>query len=406
MLQEEKINNTQDFSEKFSHLQRSALQNTLIELRNPENLSFGLGLPNTKLFPSESFSKIGQELLNERKYFQYESPSLDLKKMIVKIMEKRGVECNENQILLTHGAQQGVSLLVNLLLSNQGTVVSEEIIFTEFLQTIKPYNTKLISVPSTDAEGIDVDALEDLLSNGLQPSLLYTISNGHNPLGINLSFEKKKKLALLAKKYSFPIIEDDPYGFLNYDGTDHSPLRSFENDWIFYVGSFSKILAPSLRTGWVVAPENIIDKLDILKDSSDLNTSTLSQHLISKYLKENDIFEHIDKINEEYSALRNTMVRAINSHFPSSIEFEIPSNGMFIWVRLPNEVNSLDLLKLTLSEVKVAFLPGEVFCATNPLIAKNCIRLNFTNFSHDQIETGIELLGSTIKKYIKDLKSL
>ncbi|HDR5271696.1 PLP-dependent aminotransferase family protein [Bacillus thuringiensis] len=389
-----------EFTEGILTLEKSPLHDTLKSLSNPDNLSFGLGLPNKNFFPSEAFTELATKLFDNRSVYQYQDPIRELKKMIVDIMKVRGVDCNENQVVLTHGAQQGVNLLVHLLLPQGGKVITEDIVYAEFMRIIKPYNPDHITVPIDFEEGIDLDALEKLLQSGLRPSLIYNISSGHNPLGINLSAYKKERLAQLARKYSFPIIEDDPYGFLNYDGKNHIPTRSYDADWVFYVGSFSKILAPSFRTGWIIAPEHVVEKLNALKEISDLNTATISHHLILSYLQNYDIFQHINKINLEYASRRDTMINAIKTYFPSTTKFHSPDNGMFLWVQLQEDIDTLELLKKSVEEEKVAFLPGEVFCAKGLEKTKNCMRLNFTNFSHEQIQDGIARLGKSIEKYL------
>jgi 2-aminoadipate transaminase len=212
-------------------------------------------------------------------------PGEQIKQSVVQIMAQRGVICSPEQVFLTSGAQQGMSLLSRLLLDRHAPIVVEETIYSGILQAVEPLQPRILSVPTHPETGMDLDAVEAHLISGQRPAFMYAISDGHNPLGVSLSLEKRQRLVEIARRYGVPILEDDAYGFLCYDGEPLPPLRALEPDWVFYIGSFSKILAPALRVGWVILPEALVPVLSALKEGSDINTATFSQRTVAAYLE-------------------------------------------------------------------------------------------------------------------------
>jgi 2-aminoadipate transaminase len=243
-------------------INRSMMQKMLSLTSRPGILSFALGLPAPELFPQDTFARAVAEVLSaDPKALQYGPPFQPLKKHIVDLMAQRGVTCREEQIFLTAGAQQGMSLLARLFLDPGAQVLTEEAIYPGFRQVIEPFQPRIVTAPSDRESGMDVEAVESLLSSGARPAFIYAISDGHNPLAVSLSLEKRHALVELARKYEVPIVEDDAYGFLYYEEKPAAPMRALDDDWVFYVGSFSKILAPSLRVGWLVVPETLLTRL-------------------------------------------------------------------------------------------------------------------------------------------------
>src|SRR5262245_21770377 len=245
-------------------IKRSELQEMLSAASSPGIISFALGLPAPELFPREALLRAAEIVLeNDLHSLQYAPQSQLLKRQIIGLMAQRGVNCHQDQIFLTGGAQQAMNLLARLLLDKGGNVLVEEMIYTGFQQVIEPYQPDLLTVRTDLETGMDVFAVESILGRGIRPAFIYVISDGHNPLSVNLSLQKRKHLAGLARKYRIPIIEDDAYGFLYYGDRYIPPIRAFEDQWVFYTGSFSKTLGPGLRSGWVVLPEPLIPKLSI-----------------------------------------------------------------------------------------------------------------------------------------------
>jgi 2-aminoadipate transaminase len=378
----------------------SALQGMLTAASQPGILSFALGLPAPELFPVAEYGEaLARVLATDPRALQYGPPCETLKEHIVELMKQRGVSCKKEQVYLTAGAQQGMNLLTRVLLDQGGRVMAEELIYTGFQQIIEPYQPERVTVPTDFETGMDLAAVESLLAGGVRPAFIYSITDGHNPLGISMSFANRIRLVELAREYCVPIIEDDPYGFLSYDNRSLPPLRALEDRWVFYVGSFSKLLAPALRVGWVVVPEELVPRLSIVKEASDIDTSTLAQRSVSAYLDRGCLTDHLNRLRLAYSARRSAMQRALKQYFPPDARWVTPSSGVFIWVRLSKEVDTRELLELAIATERVAFIPGSHFCVNGTAKASDCMRLNFSHCSVDLIEEGIARLARVLKVY-------
>jgi 2-aminoadipate transaminase len=261
------------------------------------------------------------------------------------------------------------------------------------LQAIEPCQPIILTVPTSAETGMDVDSVAALLQRQPPPAFIYAISDGHNPLGISLSQEKRQQLVELARRYHVPIIEDDAYGLLWYDHVATPPMRALDEDWVCYLGSFSKILAPALRVGWLLVPESLMASLAILKEASDINTATLTQRAIAAYLEMDHLTHHLVQLRQTYQARRDTMVRMLRSFFPPGTRWYTPNNGMFIWVELPMDVDTAVLLKTAIEKEGIAFLPGHAFGINGDRSAAHCMRLNFSHCSVVEIEEGIKRLA-------------
>jgi 2-aminoadipate transaminase len=372
----------------------SAIQQAIGLSLNPDFISFALGLPALELMPLELLNQNITSVIYDSKFLQYSPPSSQLKKHIVDLMLERGVQCNESQIFLTAGAQQAMSLLTRLLLNQGDTVAVEELAYTGFIQAIQPLHPKTLIVPTNYEDGIDITALELALNQGVQPALLYIVTNGHNPLGLSLSEKKKIDLVNLIKQFKVPVIEDDTYGFLYYE-QPLLPLRALDAERIIYIGSFSKSVIPTLRVGWIVAPEELISKLSIIKEATDINTTTFTQGLISSFIEGDGFEKHLLMLRYEYKKRRDKMLQCLKEYFPKDTNYFTPNNGVFIWVKLPKGLNSQTLLEFAVNE-KVAFFPGNAFAISNNKIAEDCMRLNFSFCDENKIEEGIKRLARAI----------
>lgn len=381
-------------------IKESALQHMLLVASRPEILSFALGLPAVELFPVESFARAMTKVLSTNpRALQYGPPPQQLKEQIVGLMAKRGIKCSREQIFLTAGAQQGMSLLTKLLLNFGGQILTEEMSYTGFHQVIEPFQPDVLTVPTDLETGISVDEIESLLEAGARPAFIYIVTDGQNPLGVNLSAANRIRLVEVARRYCVPIVEDDAYGFLYYGSQSLAPLRSLDENYVFYLGSFSKILAPALRTGWIVAPEALMKRLAIIKEASDINTSTLAQHAISAFLDAGHLDDHIARLRREYKGRRDTMLRALEKHFPADAKWSKPTSGVFIWVELAGYIDTNELFKMAIDTEKIAFIPGEAFCLNDRKRAKNGMRLNFSNCAPERIEDGIARLGACLREF-------
>jgi 2-aminoadipate transaminase len=377
------------------------LREVMEMVSRPGILSFAIGLPAAELFPREALAEqAAQVLRSEASSLQYGVPYWPLKTQIVQLMALRGVGCTEEQIFLTSGAQQGMDLLSRLLLPPGGQVLFERAVYEGIRLATRQQRPEVLTVAADFSTGIDVDEVEARLAGGARPAFLYVITDGHNPLGVSLSCEKRHRLAELARRYRIPILEDDAYGFLYYGETPAPPLRALEEEWVFYLGSFSKILAPALRAGWVVVPPALAPRLSQLKHGVDLDTSCLSHHIIAAYLEAGLLPAHLTTLRDEYRRRRDTMLAALRVHFPPEILWNHPTSGMFIWAELPPGLDATELLRAAVETESVAFSPGAVFCAGDP-DGKRYMRLNFTSLRADHIEEGIRRLGRAVQRAVE-----
>jgi len=383
-------------------MQRSVLRQMLAVVSRPGILSFAGGLPAPDLFPTADYAAaLAQVLAGDRGALQYGPPFAPLKRHIVDLMDQRGVDCVESQIFLTTGAQQALDVLTRLLLDNGGQVMLEEIVYTGISQVVAPLQAEVLPVRTDLSTGLVVEDVIDHLESGATPAYLYVIPDAHNPLGVSLSEAKRRRLAEVAAAYNLPIVEDDPYGFLSYDGRCLPPLRAHNAAQVFYVGSFSKIMAPALRLGWLIAPENLIPKLTVIKEAGDLESSALTQRAVAAYLDAGHLPAHLARLQAEYRARRDTMLAAMRRHFPPGVRWTQPRAGMFIWVTLPEGIDTAVLLETAIEEEQVAFIPGQAF-AQPGVCAAHYMRLNFSNCCLADIEEGIVRLGRVLERTISD----
>lgn len=383
-------------------LGQSALRDLLAVAVRPDIISFALGMPSADLFPVDAYTQAAAEVLATDRYaLQYGLPFHPLKRHIVELMRLRGVSCREEQVFLATGAQHAMSLIARLLLEPGGQVLMEEVVYDGMQAVIKPFLPEVITVPTDRESGMDVDAVESLLIRGARPAFIYTITDGHNPLGLNMSSEKRQRLVELARHYCIPIVEDDAYGLLNYDGDACTPMRALDDEWVFYVGSFSKILAPALRVGWAVVPESLISRLSIAKHASDMDICSFTQRSVSALLDKGIMPDHLALLRRVYRERRDLMLSAMHKEFPIEVHWRQPQSGLFIWVELPHGADAFALLQSAIESERVAFIPGQAFCQPGEIRANNCMRLNFSNCPVTQIEEGIARLARVISQEVQ-----
>lgn len=389
------------------HMSRSVLREMIAIVSRPGITSFAGGLPDHNLFPVSGYAEaMAHVLATDPKALQYGPPFVPLKKHIVQLMAQRGVTCAEEQVFITTGAQQGLDVLSRLLLNPGGDIFLEEIVYSGVQQVIAPLQPHIFPISTDLTEGIDVQEIEMQLANGARPAFIYVIPDAHNPLGVSMSQARREKLVSLAVKYNIPIIEDDPYGFLQYgawqqqeaDASTHlKPIRSLNESHVIYLGSFSKILAPALRLGWMIVPEKLLPKLTVVKEACDLESSALTQRAVAAFLDMKLLPSHLDKLRAEYGRRRDAMLEALYKYFPEEARWTEPKGGMFIWVELPAEYDTAALLETAVSEERVAFIPGHAFAIPGHNI-RNCLRLNFSNSTVEQIEDGMKRLAKVINR--------
>ena len=312
-------------------------------------------------------------------------------------MAGRGVECREEQVFLTAGGQQCMSLLTRLLLDPGGTLLTERLCYTGFQQAVEPFQPEILTVPTDLDTGIDVDAVEALLAAGERPAMIYVVTDGNNPLGVSVSADKRRRLVELAREHRVPILEDDAYGYFQYLDSPIPPLRALDDRWVLYMGTFSKIFAPALRCGWLVVPEALIRPLGIIKEATDINTSTFTQRVISAYIDEGLLPGHLETLRREYGARRDAMDAALREHMGGHARWRSPTAGVFTWVELPEGTDATELLSRALDTEGVAFFPGSAFAVGGDGHASNCLRLNFSHCGPERIREGVARLGRVLE---------
>lgn len=376
---------------------RSFVREILKVTEDPEIISFAGGLPNPRYFPVQEVAQAAQKVLSEcgEAALQYSTTEgyLPLREMIRERYARKGVKVKSSEILITNGSQQGLDLLSKIFLNKGDGVILERPTYLAAIQSFGFFEPKFHSIPLQE-DGINLQALEKVLLKD-DARLLYSVPNFQNPTGITYSQDKLKAVAEKMSGGSTVFIEDNPYGDLRFMGKDRPSMKNFLGENAVLLGSFSKIVAPGVRLGWICACEEIMEKLIIAKQALDLHSNYLCQRIVHQYLKDNDVERHIARIRKAYREQRDLMVATMEETFPESVSFTRPEGGMFLWVTLPDGVSSLDLFNLAITE-KVAFVPGQAFYADGG--GSNTMRLNFSNSDNDRIVEGITRLGKVLKE--------
>lgn len=367
-------------------------------MARPGVISFALGLPAPELFPIDDYLAAAERVLRtDTGALQYRTPYAPLRAQVAELLALRGVRCRPEQVFLTTGAQQALALLARVFLEPGGTVITEKLVYMGFQQVIEPYQPRVLAVDTDLETGMDVDAVQALLESGERPAFIYCVTDGHNPLGVSVSLEKRVRLAELAAKYRVPVIEDDAYGQLHF-GATLPPLRALEDRWVFHVGSFSKVMAPGFRVGWVVVPEEMMRPMGCAKDASDIDTSTFTQRLVSSYLEAGTFSRHLATVRNAYRERRDAMMSAIERHFPAGSRWSVPRHGALLWAELPEGMDAGALLRPVLEREGVAYVPGSAFEMGRDGAGRRGMRLNFSFSGVPDIERGIERLGGMAKE--------
>lgn len=383
----------QNFSDRINDVPQSFIREILKVTLDPSIISFAGGLPNRSLFPVQQlkaasckvFDEAGQESLQYANSEGY----LPLRQYIsTRYKEKQGLDIPVDNILVTTGSQQGLDLLGKTLLNDGDEVIMEEPGYLGAIQAFSVYRAAFCPVPVTE-QGMVIEDLGSVLGQ-TRPKLLYSVPNFQNPAGISYTEANRQAVVDLVRQTSCLLIQDDPYADLRFSGTPRKTLWELLPDQTILLGSFSKTVAPSLRLGWLVAPPEIMEKLIIAKQASDLHTNYLSQRILHQYLADNELDDHVAIIAREYGQQKDAMVDAIHRYFPEQVHCTNPEGGMFLWVTLPQGFSSMRLFERAIAR-KVAFVPGTPFYVNRE--DANTLRLNFSCVDDETIDQGIRRLG-------------
>lgn len=386
------------FSDRINDVPRSFIREILKVALDESVISFAGGLPNRNLFPAEAIQQATETAFKRHgnDLFQYSASEgfTDLRQYISNHYKlKQGLDIPIEDILITNGSQQGLDLIGKTILNENDDLIIEEPGYLGAIQAFSIYCPNFVPVPVSDI-GMDIRYLTSTLSNH-QPKLMYTVPNFQNPSGITYSEQNRKAVAELIGKTDTLFIEDDPYGDLRFTGHRQQSFKHLLPNQTIMLGSFSKIIVPGFRIGWIVAPKAIMKKLLIAKQAADLHTSLFTQSIIYQYLTENNVEEHISTIIDQYGNQCQSMIDAIQTYFPSDVTHTTPEGGMFLWATLPEKLSSLDLFNLAVED-KVVFVPGDPF-----YIGKsntNTMRLNFSCTDEATTVEGIKRLATAIQK--------
>ncbi|MDB5797550.1 MAG: 2-aminoadipate aminotransferase [Paucimonas sp.] len=382
------------FTQRAQALQSSAIREILKVTMRPEIISFAGGLPSPATFPVERMQAAYETVLtrNGRVALQY-GPSdgyAPLREWIADSLSGDGVRILPQQVLMLSGSQQGLDLLGKVLIDEGSRVLVETPSYLGALQAFSVYRPQFMSVP-TDADGLVPQAVPGLADGA---RLLYSLPNFQNPTGRSMTLARRVELVETCARLGLPLVEDDPYGALSYRGEPLPKMLAMNPGGVVYLGSFSKVLTPGIRLGYLVAPEVLVAKLEQAKQATDLHTAQITQMVVHEVIKDGFLDQHIPTIRNLYANQCQAMLDALQAHFPAETSWTRPEGGMFIWVTLPAHIDSMELLQEAV-ERHVAFVPGAPFYANVP--EKNTLRLSFVTVPPEQIRTGVAILAELIR---------
>ncbi len=384
------------FSDRISSLQPSAIREILKATADPAIIPFAAGNPDTAAFPVEDVRAIAAQILENDPItaLQYGVTEgyAPLRTRVTEYMKtKHNIGRDFDSLIITSGAQQVMDLATKALCNFGDTVICETPSFIGSLNCFRSYGVQLRGVP-VEADGMNMEILEQKLKENKNVRFIYTIPNFQNPSGATMSLEKRKRLYALAKAYNVLILEDNPYGELRVKGEHLPSIKSFDEDGIvLYAGSFSKIFAPGVRVAYVIAPSPIVAKMTVGKQASDVHTPVLNQMLVERWMATTDFEAHIEKIRGIYRRKLNLMCDLIDEKLGGFVEYVRPEGGMFVWCKLPERVDMMDFCNKAVQN-KVAVVPGSAFTVEDGETS-DCIRLNFTTPSDERIKEGMEIFG-------------
>ncbi|MEP7203842.1 MAG: PLP-dependent aminotransferase family protein [Ilumatobacteraceae bacterium] len=388
---------------RMDHVKPSAIRELLRLGADPGIINFGGGYPDASLFPLHDldavFSRAITEHGSESLQYTVSTGTPHLCDQIATRMQRDGTSCTGDDILILHGAQQGLDLVAKMLVNKGDVIVTEDPTFLGGLIAFNPCEPTYACVPLDD-EGMDTDALERTLSSNPGAKFIYTIPDFQNPTGVTMSLARRKHLIELANRFNVMVLEDSPYREIRFEGVPLPTLKSLDTQGrVIFLGTFSKILAPGLRLGWAVASPDVIHHLALLKLAADTQSSTLNMAAVSLYLDLYDIDGHIQTIRQTYRHKKNVMLQTIQEKFPDEITFTNPQGGMFTWLTFPDGFETERfMLDHALPLAKVAYVPGTTFF---PLGNKpNYARMSYSMQTEERIVEGISALGAALKEFM------
>lgn len=391
------------FANRMSLLTGSEIRELLKLTSQPDIISFAGGMPAPELFPIEGVKNAAIQTLDERgrAALQYSSTEGDpaLRKHIVDRMgRKNGIKTDIDHVLVTSGSQQGLDFSARVFINPGDVIVLESPSYVGAVNAFKACEPKFVDIP-TDGDGMIMEELEKVLSTTDNVKMIYVIPDFQNPSGRTWTLERRKKFMEIINKYEVPVIEDNPYGELRFEGESLPSLKSMDTKGlVIFLGTFSKILAPGYRLGWVCAETEILGKYNFMKQASDLQASSIGQMETAKFLDLYNLDEHVEKIKAVYVKRRDCMLKAMEDYFPEGVTWTHPEGGLFTWVTLPDYMDA-KVLQMQCLEKKVAYVPGGGFFPNGG--HDNTFRMNYSCMPEEKIVEGVKRIGEVIKANMK-----
>ncbi len=389
------------FSDKVASLKPSAIREIFKSLTNPDVISFAAGNPSPLSFPVDKLHTLADKIFQTNAAFSLQygitEGYMPLRTQVAdRLKSKFSIGRDFDDTVIVTGGQQGIDLTCKVLCNEGDTVICENPSFIGALNAFRSYNVNLKGLDVND-DGIDPDELENILKTDKKVKLIYLIPTFQNPAGITMSLEKRKAVLSIAKKYGVPILEDNPYGELRFKGEDVPTLKSMDDEGIvIYCGSFSKILSAGMRVGFLCGHKELISKIVVVKQTNDVHTNLFFQMLCSEFISTYGLDEHIAGINKLYRENCECMLSQMDDKFPDDVKFTRPEGGLFLWVTLPDRINSGDFLKNVVAN-DVAVVPGATFLPDTSL-ASNSFRMNYSMPTTQQIIKGVGIIADVMKK--------
>lgn len=388
------------FASRMDRMKASEIRELLKLTAQPDIISFAGGLPAPELFPVEEIAEVSKSLLMKegRQLLQYATtegrPSLR-EKIACRMTEKYGTPVDKDEILITTGSQQCLDFAGKLFLDPGDVVLLESPSYLGAINAFNVYQPKFVEVP-TDEYGVIPEELDKILATTPNCKFMYVIPEFQNPTGISWTMERREKFMEVVNKYELPVLEDNPYGELRYEGKRLPTLKSMDTKGlVMFLGTFSKIFCPGLRLGWVAGPKNLVDKFVMIKQSADLHTSNFDQGIVDAYIDNYDLDAHVAKIVELYGHRRNLILKTMKEEFPAEVKFTRPEGGLFLWVTLPEGCSAMKVFNKCI-EMKVAAVIGDAFYPNGK--TDRSLRVNYSNMPDDRIVEGIRRMAKAIKE--------
>jgi 2-aminoadipate transaminase len=397
------------FANRTRMMRSSAMRDLMAVTVRPEVISLAGGLPDTSTFDPALFARLVGEMPPAAALQYGPSEGLEgVRTAITSVMAAEDMLVDPDEVIVTTGGQQAIDLVTKTLIDPGDIIIAEAPTYPGAVPTFCSYEAEVIQI-DVDSDGMVISALEETLAaldaQGRRPKFIYTIPNFQNPAGVTMSLERRRRLVEIARERELIVLEDNPYGMLRYEGEALPTLRSLEsppgsggeNDFVIYAGTMSKILSPGVRVGWLVAPRPVLAKLILGKQSTDLCSSTLAQHFVSAYFASGDWRPYVESLRELYHRRRDVILDALAEHLPAAATWTRPQGGLFIWVTLPDYIDTTDLLARALAE-NVAFVPGEAAFADGR--GRHSMRLNFSSSADEDIREGVRRIGKIVAEQL------